>query len=210
VVLKRSAKARSGSPPSKDRYITLEPKISVGKYRGRTSKEINRLLLLRLRVRLAPIVPMKLKAGVPIIRLEISQGKLDKSRFKPKAINGAIIVNGRPVVIQCASILRAIINSNGKGDRHSISKDPSSKSGKKIRSNAKRTDNNAAIQIIPGAMRERSSLSGPTPKGTKNIIIVKKNKLLMKLPPFRKINAISQPKNLSLDFINKSLSKMDR
>ena len=83
---------------------------------------------LNEKVKLAPRMAIKLKAGVPRKSPMISISKLSKGIVKSADITGQIKIIGKLIDIQCANAFRAKTNSKGMGEISSKSKLPSLKS----------------------------------------------------------------------------------
>ena len=96
----------TGNPPS-FALIALTPKINIGVYRGKTSKESSIPLLRAPNINAAPMAPIKLRLGVPTASAAINIPKPSKGRFIRIPRIGAAIMIGKPVVSQWAVTLAA-------------------------------------------------------------------------------------------------------
>ena len=86
--------------PSKLASTALTPKIRIGIYNGKTSKESKTPLRRAPRIKAAPMAPIRLKLGVPNASAEISTAKPLMGRFRSIARTGAAMIRGSPVVSQ--------------------------------------------------------------------------------------------------------------
>ena len=77
------------------------PKISTGTVNGRISTAIRSPPRGSPAVRAAPIVPIKVSAGVPTSSVSANAPMARGSRLSSKPSTGAATTIGRPVVSQC-------------------------------------------------------------------------------------------------------------
>ena len=77
------------------------PKIRIGKNKGRIIIGIIKPWILSDKIRLDPIHPIKLNAGVPIIRVISIGMMISESRLTKIPIIGVIIIIGRQFANQC-------------------------------------------------------------------------------------------------------------
>ena len=102
-----------------------------------------------------PIAPIKLKVGVPIIKLSINTICAWAGKNKRTPNKGDTIIKGRPATSQWAIILPRTIAEKERWLNISCSREPSLKSFLNSLSKDKSVDNKAATQIIPGAIGAR-------------------------------------------------------
>src|SRR5258708_10306413 len=167
-----AAKAKAASRPrafsagklSRARDTAPAPKITAGASSGSTIRGRINPPRFRDRVRLAPMAPTALTAGVPT-RSETNRiAVAGPGRLNSSASSGDSRTKGRPVDSQWAAILASATNSSGKGDSAITSRLPSSKSPWNNRSRDRSAASTAATHRIPPATRANSFRSAPTPK----------------------------------------------
>ena len=105
---------------------TFAPKIRVGTYRGKTSKDNSNPPLLIPTVKDAPKAPIADRAGVPINKDITTHFKSLTCNPSSKPRIGETTTNGSPVVIQCENAFIVTTASKGIGDVSNSSSVPSS------------------------------------------------------------------------------------
>src|SRR5713101_83548 len=158
------------------------PKINTGIDSGSTSTASNNPPRCSVTASAAPIMPVKVSAGVPASSVNATAEVDPASRFKSSPKTGVAITSGNPAASQCASALAAQASSSGVRPITIRSSEPSSWSAVNNRSSVSRLASNAPSQSIAGPSRVRSARSGPTANGI-STTTVRKNSTPISAPP---------------------------
>src|ERR1700692_3076875 len=161
------------------------PKISTGIDSGSTSTASNNPPRCRVTAKAAPIMPVKVSAGVPASSVKATADVARASRFKRSPSTGVAITSGSPAASQCASALAAQASSSGVRPITIRSSEPSSWSAVNSRSSVSRLASSAPSQSSAGPSRVRSARSGPTANGI-STTTVRKNSTPISAPPPRR------------------------
>ncbi len=178
------------------------PKITAGARSGRMIR--GRISPPRFsdKVRLAPIAPTALTAGVPI-RSERNKVRVGAgAKLNSSASSGETRVSGRPVERKCASILASDTLSSDKGDSAITSRLPSSKSPWNSRSSESSAASTAATQSTPPATRVRILRSAPMPSGISVATRAKNPSASAAPPPLRAARRRSRARRALNGFIS--------
>src|SRR6266403_6143691 len=151
------------------------PKIKTGIESGSPTTASNNPPRCSVTASAAPIMPVKVSAGVPASKVNATAEVDAVSRFNNRPSTGVATINGNPAASQCASAFAAQVNSNGVRLITIRSSEPSSWSAVNNRSSVSRLASNAPSQRIAGPSRLNSASSGPTANGI-STTTVRKNK----------------------------------
>src|SRR6202051_4259495 len=161
------------------------PKISTGIDRGSTSTASNSPPRCSVTAKAAPIMPVKVSAGVPANSVKATADVESASRFKRSPSTGVAITSGSPAASQCASALAAQASSSGVRPITIRSSEPSSWSAMNSRSSVSRLASSAPSQRTAGPSRVSSARSGPTANGISTTTVRKNNTPISAPPPTR-------------------------
>src|SRR4030081_2222237 len=89
------------------------PKISTGIDSGSTSTASSSPPRCSVTASAAPIMPVKVSAGVPASSVKATAEVADTSRFSSSPNKGVASTSGNPAATQCASALVAQLSSSG-------------------------------------------------------------------------------------------------
>src|ERR1700723_2856312 len=89
------------------------PKISTGIDSGSTSPASSNPPRCKVTASAAPIMPVKVSAGVPTSSVSATANVAPASRFNNSPSTGVATISGNPAASQCANPLAAQVNSSG-------------------------------------------------------------------------------------------------